>query len=497
MAMICVSIAQQSHRFALVDMLNAGPQCDLIELRLDRFTKAPEVGLLLEAKPKPVICSCRRARDGGEWTGSEDERLALLRQCIVAKSDYVEIELDVAGQIREYPPSQRVISYTNLGETPPDITDIYAEAQTHAPDVIKLTTTSRTPEEAWPLVQLLVKPPVPTIVVGLGRPGLMLTLLGKKIGAPWAYAALERGMEAYPGQPTVADLNDVYHYPVFKRSTRLIGVTGLGEHERANVGLLNAALADLDLPARCLPMQVGSVPLFRRVIDAVHMAGVIVDDEHRAGMLGIATRLDAEAERARAADVMLHLKDGWHAHCVEGHAAVRALEATMRAGAPVERPLENRPVMILGCNARARMLSLAIASRGGAPIIASRDRAAAQELAKEVGGRHTPFEGIYTTMHDVLAVCAEERQPTHTAGRRDESTIHAGHLRAGLVVMDLTSPPRQQSTLLRLARERGCRVVSPRAILIELAAQQSRLLAGKSVPPEVLTAAADRLLGEE
>ena len=31
--------------------------------------------------------------------------------------------------------------------------------------------------------------------MGLGKPGIMLTVLGKKIGAPWTYAALERGMD--------------------------------------------------------------------------------------------------------------------------------------------------------------------------------------------------------------------------------------------------------------------------------------------------------------
>src|SRR6185295_6796378 len=110
------------------------------EIRLDRFGKAPDLGDILEVKPKPVIMTCRRAEDGGHWEGTEDERLALLRQCIISKADYVEIELDAADQIRPFPPSKRVISYTNLEETPSDIQETYAEAQTKNPDVIKLTT---------------------------------------------------------------------------------------------------------------------------------------------------------------------------------------------------------------------------------------------------------------------------------------------------------------------------------------------------------------------
>src|SRR5436190_14725341 len=100
-AMICISINQESRRLALFDMFNAAPQCDLLEMRLDRFGMSPELGELIANKPRPVIMCCRRPRDGGHWDGSEEERLALLRQAIVAKADYVEIELDVADQVRK------------------------------------------------------------------------------------------------------------------------------------------------------------------------------------------------------------------------------------------------------------------------------------------------------------------------------------------------------------------------------------------------------------
>src|SRR4051794_27557329 len=262
--MICISINQESRRLALVDMLNAAGQCDLLEVRLDRFGKAPDLGELLARKPKPVIMTCRRPRDGGHWDGTEDERLAILRQCIISKADYVEIELDVADQIRPFPPSQRVIAYTNLTETPADILDIYDQARARKPDVIKLTTLARTPEEAWPLVQILGRATVPTVVVGLGKPGVMLSVLGQKLGAPWTYAALERGMEAYPGQATVADLEDIYRFRTINKASRLVGVTGFGEREQITAAALNAAFVHAELPVRCLPMGIGDLRTFRK-----------------------------------------------------------------------------------------------------------------------------------------------------------------------------------------------------------------------------------------
>lgn len=489
--MICISIAQASRRFVLADMYNAAPQCDLIELRLDRFEKAPELGDMISAAPKPLIFSCRRRQDGGEWTGSEDERLALLRQCIVSKADYVEIELDVADQVRKFPPTKRVISYTNLQETPADLAEIYAEAQKKGADIVKLTTRVRTPEEAWPLLQILAKPSVPTVGVGLGRPGLMLAILGQKVGAPWTYAALERGMESYPLQPTVSELTRVYRFADVGRATPLFGVTGFGDRERALSMCLNAAFVGAGRRDRCLPLEVGDVKLFRKVIGAVKLTGVAVDLEHQAALMGIANQLDADAMRSGAVDVLLQRDGLWHGHYTLGRAAAAGLEAAV-AG---EGGLAKQRVMVVGVNAAARAVAWRVHEAGGGPIIASRDHDAARKIAAEVGGRFTPLEGTYTVGHEVLVLCSEERQPGAKV-HADELPIHAGHLKPGLTLLDLTTMP-HRSALVREAEQRGCKVVSPKRVFLTHAAFLARLLVGHDIPPEPLREAVREFTADE
>jgi 3-dehydroquinate dehydratase/shikimate dehydrogenase len=482
--MICISIAQASRRLVLVDLLNAAPQCDLLEVRLDSFGKAPDIGELFARKPKPLIFTCRRPRDGGRWDGSEEDRLALLRQCIVSKADYVEIELDVADQIRKFGPTKRVISYTNLQETPANIAEIYAQAQTKSPDVIKLTTPARTPEEAWPLLHILSKAPVPTVVVGLGKPGIMLSVLGKKIGAPWTYAALERGMEAHPNQPTVRDLEEVYHYRAIESSTRLIAVTGLGDREYKSVAALNAALAHLGLPTRCLPIGLGSIPIFRKVMDAVHLAAVVVDAEHQSAIVSVASQLDSAASTAHAVDLLIRKDKNWHGHNTLGHAAVTALEASLRPKASSSQPLAGRMVAVVGTNAMARAVAQGIKQRGGVLIIASHERKAATELAQALECRHIQFEALYSTMHDILVVCSEERETSKAKGSSAEAGIHAGYLRPGMAVMDLTTAGR--SVLLEEAQARRCAVVAPKDLLREQLALQIELLTNKLAPRDVI-----------
>jgi 3-dehydroquinate dehydratase/shikimate dehydrogenase len=477
--MICISIAQESRRLALADMLNAGRFGDLLEVRLDFFGKSPDIGLILEAKPKPVIFSCRRPQDGGKWDGTEEERLAILRQCIIAKADYVEIELDVADRIPPFPPARRVISYTNLRETPADIAEIYAEAQTKKPDVIKLTTLARTPEEAWPLVQIAARAPVPTVVQGLGKPGLMLALLGKKIGAPWTYAALERGMESHPDQPTVHDLKDRYHYDAIERGTRLIGVTGFGPTETATTAALNAVLASQGLSVRCLPLGLGSVRLFRKVADILKLAGVVVDEEHRRAIVELVQHPAASMAKTGRADLLLHKQDAWHGSDTYFRALVSALEGALRRRYP-DRPLQGRIVVLYGVTELGTLLAQELQQRGCGLIVASYDRNAAQQLAQSVGCRHLLPEAIYSTMHDAVVVCDEEK-----ALARQRTGLQASGFKPGQVVMDLTAG-HEPSALLREAAARGCGVVWPRDVWLQQTLLQAHLLTGRDADPAVI-----------
>src|SRR5262249_43456906 len=112
-------------------------------------------------------------------------------------------------------------------------------------------------------------------------------------------------------------------------------------------------------------------------------------------------------------------------------------------------------------------------------------------LAHAAGCRYVGFEALYNTMHDVLVVCDEEKDAKGKGG------IHAGYLRAGMTVMDLTAGAKD-SKLLHDAKERGCEIVPALDVLVDLLELQARTLTGKPVPREVGRAAIpERFLEEE
>jgi 3-dehydroquinate dehydratase/shikimate dehydrogenase len=495
--MICITIAQESRHLLLADMLNAVAMgADLLEIRLDHLEKAPNFSDMLAAKRKPLLFSCPRPRDGGLWKGTEEERLMLLRQAIMSKADYVEIEYDVAGQIRPFPGCRRVISYTNVGKMPSAIGEIYEDMLALKPDVIKLTVRARTPEEAWPLVQILGKQKVPTVVVGLGRPGVMLAVLGKKIGAPWTAAALERGAEAFPGQPTIRDLVGVYRYRDIEKSTRFVGVTGLGEYEFLATGLMNAAFARLGVAHRVLPLQVGELKLFRKVIDIVKLHGVAMDDAFYERLHEAAAYDESARPPVQAADLMLPgPENSWIGSNSYGIWAANALEETLRRRDPEkERPLQGRAVMLAGAGPWTRMLAPVLKARGAALIFASKDRNAAMRLSQQFGGRQIAWDGLYATLHDVLVVSRESN--LGDAEVDEELPIHPGYLKSTMTVLDVSAIPRQSKFLIE-AKYRGCSIVEPSNILLERVAEHVKRMTGQSIAGEDMRETLNGWLGDD
>ena len=325
----------------------------------------------------------------------------------------------------------------------------------------------------------------------------MLTILGKRVGAPWTYAALERGMETYPGQPTVRDLETIYHYRAIAKHTRFIGVTGFAEQDVARIGIINAGLANLGLGIRGLPLAVGSVDLFRKVIAAVKLAGVVVDEGHSGPLLEIADKKDASADAARSADLLLRQDNGWTAFNTIGQAAVAALEESLRPrSTQPDNPLHGRMVMIAGANSLAGAVAAAVKQRQGIFMIASRDKETGHRMAQEFECRYVPFEALYSTSHDVLVKCAEEKIPMKKGAPEQAGDIHPGYLKPTITVLDLTTMPRL-SDLAKAAKVRGCPVVKPRDLLVAQCARQLQLLVGKQVPSGVLKQLLVEMMGEE
>ena len=169
--MICISVTPESRQLAKVDIYNAANQCDLVELCLDRLHKEPDVKDMISGSKKPVLVSCRQREEGGQFEGTNDERMGLLRQAILAEPAYIELDPVTAQRIPRFGKTQRVISFASQTRPLGNIEESFDEAVRCRGDVIKFTWPTETLESAWPLLAVVSqKRAMPVVGVYCGRP---------------------------------------------------------------------------------------------------------------------------------------------------------------------------------------------------------------------------------------------------------------------------------------------------------------------------------------
>src|SRR6516164_8105036 len=170
LAKICVVIGRTRHKMMQIEIQEAAKRgAQFIEVRLDFLAKAPDFKRLLADKPCPMLASVRRPVDGGRFSGTEDERLTLLRQAIVAGFDWVDLETDVIEQVRRFKDVRRIVSYHNLREMPGDLEKIYEKMCRQDADVVKLAVTAHEPADNLRVLNLLRSAPKPTIALCTGE----------------------------------------------------------------------------------------------------------------------------------------------------------------------------------------------------------------------------------------------------------------------------------------------------------------------------------------
>lgn len=481
--MICISVTPESRQLAKVDIYNAANQCDLVEVCLDRLHKEPDVKDMISGAKKPILVSCRHPEEGGHFEGTEDERMALLRQAILAEPAYIELDPVTAQKIPRFGKTQRVISFASQTRPLGNIEEAFDEAVRCKGDVIKFTWPTETLETAWPLLAVVSqKRAMPVVGLALGRSGLTFSLLGRKYGSPWIYAALEKGMEAFPGQPTVGDLDNIYRWRQVDAKTRFIGIAGAGMAEVATSKILNAAFDTLNMNMRCLPLDFKSLDQLPKMLDILKIPAVIATPSMGRQVMGLATKGDEISTQAQLCDVVIKQAEGWQAHNLIWKPALRALEAAIGKKTPEDRPLDRKNAIILGSGGLAISLAHGIKKRNGLVSIASGDEVEAQKIAQAAEIRYVPSAKVYETLVDVVVVTV----PNMDYGTK-KTPINPSMLRAGMTLMDLSELP-GESPLVEEAKMRGCKVVEPSEVFADYIGNLFKSLTGQELPPEAFAA---------
>jgi len=162
--MICVSIGRGRHRHVIAEHKHLVQQgAELVELRLDYINGQVNLKRLIADRPCPVVISCRRERDGGKYTGSEEERVLLLRTAIAEGVEYIDLESDIAAGIPRFGSTKRIVSLHDFRKTPDDLAAVHRRLSQMDADIVKICTMANHPQDNLRMLRLIRAADVPTI----------------------------------------------------------------------------------------------------------------------------------------------------------------------------------------------------------------------------------------------------------------------------------------------------------------------------------------------
>ena len=494
--MICAILGRGRHA-ALAEewKMAADAGVELVELRVDCLRREPDLKRILAAKPTPFVFTVRRGVDGGLWRGPEEKRQALMRQAIVAGCDYVDIEMDIAREIRRYGKTKRVISYHNQKGTPADLLEIAQQAEEMDADVVKIATRAHSVEDALRVLQVASKMETPTIAIAMGEVGTFTRVLGAKYGAPYTYANFNPDRNFAPGMLRYGDLKNDYAYDQIGAATEVYAVIGDPIGHSLSPAVHNAAFRELGQDKVLVPIQIPAERL-KETLDQLNwlpVRGYSITIPHKQGVLPLLTAADGGVDRTGSCNTMVVKEDGTRTgYNTDYRAAMDSLEAAMRPEGDTSgiSPLSGKQVVILGAGGVARPIAFGLARRGAGVTITSRTDDKSTALAEEVGCKVANWGNRASILADVIINCTPVGMHPHV----DDSPMPPAGFRAGTVAMDTVYHP-ENTMFLKLARERECKAITGVDMFVRQAAIQSHLYTGQEPPVDLMREVAKRKLG--
>ena len=493
---LCVSIAR-SHptRMRAEHEALAKAGAKLVELRLDWLKGPVDVAALIADRPTPVVLTCRRKEDGGRWSGSEEDRVALLRQAILAGPEFVDLEGDLAPRVPRFGKTRRVVSHHDLDGTPGtnDLRTLHAKLAKADADVVKLVTTATEVADNARVLAAARGSKVPTIAFCMGELGLASRVATCARGAPWTYASFSPERTLAPGMPDFETMRRAYRAHRVKRGTRLFAVLGDPVAHSLSPHLHNAAFRAAGVDACYLPVRVPAeeFPEAVAALAAIGFEGFSVTIPHKTAALKLAKSATEAATKIGAANTLVRDRDAegsdgrpaWQAENTDHDAALASIVNAVRKEDP-DATLAGRRALVLGSGGVARAVVAALAGADCLVTVAGRTEAKVKELVATFGGIAQTWPNRGTGPADVIVNCT----PVGMWPDMDVSPLPENRFPQQAVVFDTIYNPRR-TLFLKEAESRDCRTVGGAEMFVRQAEAQFALFTGKPAPDGVMDAA--------
>ncbi|XP_010546914.1 PREDICTED: bifunctional 3-dehydroquinate dehydratase/shikimate dehydrogenase, chloroplastic [Tarenaya hassleriana] len=500
-SLICAPVMADSVDKMVADTFKAKELgADLVEIRLDSlktFNPHEDLKTIIKQSPLPTLFTYRPKWEGGQYEGDETERQDVLRLAMELGADYIDVELQVAGEFiksihGKKPDKFRVIvSSHNYQNTPSveDLNGLVSRIRATGADIVKIATTAVDITDVERIFQITSNSQVPTIGLVMGERGLMSRILCSKFGGYLTFGTLESGKVSAPGQPTIKDLLDLYNFRGIGPDTKVYGIIGKPVSHSKSPIVHNQAFKSVGYNGVYVHLLVDNLANFLQTYSSPDFAGFSCTIPHKEAALQCCDEVEPLAKSIGAVNTILRRQSdgkllGYNTDCF---GSISAIEDGLRSidpnSSPSSSPLAGKTVVIIGAGGAGKALAYGAREKGAKVVIANRTYERARGLADAVGGvalSLVELEDFHPEDGMVLANSTSIGMQPNV----DETPIPKRALERYALVFDAVYTPRI-TRLLREAEECGAKTVSGSEMFVRQAYQQFEIFTGLPAPKEL------------
>jgi 3-dehydroquinate dehydratase/shikimate dehydrogenase len=481
--MISVVIKGPTFEDAYMQISQACPYADLVELRLDCFESLnlDALKLLRSQFSIPMIFTLRSQMQGGGYTSlptgrcaieteevytrSEEKRLAAIRDLVTLKPEYLDLEYHVSPCFIEevssqFPETKLILSYHNFSETPEDLDGLYREMQKIPAFFYKIAVAPKNCKDALRLVCWAKKSDNKLIAISMGSQGQFSRILGPVVGSPITYAALEEDQKSAPGQLPAKTLIERFHHHSLNPHTTLYGLIGDPVDQSISDETHNCLIRAWGFDAVYVKIPVGSEELsdFLQLAKLLPFHGLSVTMPLKENILPFLDEIDPQALEIGAVNTLLFEEGKIFGFNTDGIGALNAIEKEYR--------VKEKRIVIIGAGGAAKAIAYEAVRRGGLVTIINRDERKAEQIARSL---HCIGKGL-----GYMAACSEAGYDILINCTPATLPISSDYILPQAIVMDIMTKPKE-TLLLTLAREKGCPIIYGYRMFVEQALGQFNL----------------------
>ncbi len=457
---------------------------DLVELRLDTVDR-PDVAAALAGRRTPVVVTCRPAREGGSFAGSEAERQEILFEAARQGAEYIDVEHEATFAeklIRSRQGQGMVVSYHAFDHLPSDLDARYRAMRATGAEVVKVAVAVKSLNDTVQVASLGGTQEEPgrgrRVLVAMGPAGIPSRLLAGRFGSCWTYA----GDGIAPGQIDLPRMRDQFRVGNVTSRTAIYGVLGAPIGHSVSPAMHNAGFRAAGIDAVYLPLEARSADDFTAFARAVNLRGASVTAPFKEA---VAERISVRDDVSTATGAVntLRIADGRWVGCntdVPGFLA--PLVGRLR--------LADARATILGAGGAARAAAYALQQAGAIVTVCARRTERAAEVAHAVGVAAAPLPPGRGSW-DLLV----NTTPVGTFPNVEASPLPDGPF-DGQLVYDLVYNPAKTRLLADAARA-GCETIGGLAMLVAQAEEQFAWWTGRRPPTGLFREAAEADLARQ